>query len=730
MLPLILTLSLLSPAQDTDAGWTAFVADAEARHGEAGREAAAFLREHAPKADRELDAELLIANLDAALAARTEFPWAAKLPDPLFLNDVLPYAVLDETRENWRPAMLERARPIVAECETAEEAAQALNREIFNLVGVHYNTGRKRPNQSISESMAQGRATCTGLSVILVDACRAVGIPARAAGVANWHDERGNHTWVEIHDGERWRFTGADEYDSKGLDRGWFAGDASRATPGDPIFGVWASSWEPVDGHFTLVWARDDRSVDGVDVTARYLPDAPEPEASEPAADAAATTAMLKVRLWNTRGGERVEADLSLVANGERQAGRTRAGRRDLNDMPVLQLEPGVAATMTVEVGKSKRTTTVGSDAGETTLDLYWDELALSERDARRLITEHFEERAARIAEERAGELEAGVLRDGDHSLRLLTKTFGRKPKGGRSLWISMHGGGGAPAEVNDGQWQNQIRLYDLKEGLYVAPRAPVDAWNMWHVGQVDTLFDRLIETYVATGEVDPDRVYLLGYSAGGDGVYQLAPRMADRFAAASMMAGHPNDASPLGLRNLPFAIFMGGEDGAYDRNKIAARWGETLDALEKEDPDGYVHRCTIYEGLGHWMDGKDAEGLPWMAKYTRDPWPERVVWRQSGRTHDRFYWLATDAPAAGSTVTATVDRQRITIETGGVTSLRLRLHDDLIDLDRAIEVTLNGELAFEGVVPRTEAAIRRSLEQRCDPSSAASAVLELEVGS
>ena len=109
---------------------------------------------------------------------------------------------------------------------------------------------------------------------------------------------------------------------------------------------------------------------------------------------------------------------------------------------------------------------------------------------------------------------------------------------------------------------------------------APVDAWNMWHVGQVDTLFDRLIETYVATGEVDPDRVYLLGYSAGGDGVYQLAPRMADRFAAASMMAGHPNDASPLGLRNLPFAIFMGGEDGAYDRNKIAARWGETLDAL------------------------------------------------------------------------------------------------------------------------------------------------------
>ena len=42
--------------------------------------------------------------------------------------------------------------------------------------------------------------------------------------------------------------------------------------------------------------------------------------------------------------------------------------------------------------------------------------------------------------------------------------------------------------------------------------------------------------TAIVFEDVDPNRVYLLGYSAGGDGVYQLAPRMADRFAAASMM--------------------------------------------------------------------------------------------------------------------------------------------------------------------------------------------------
>ncbi|MFM8642358.1 MAG: polyhydroxyalkanoate depolymerase, partial [Phycisphaerales bacterium] len=110
-----------------------------------------------------------------------------------------------------------------------------------------------------------------------------------------------------------------------------------------------------------------------------------------------------------------------------------------------------------------------------------------------------------------------------------------------------------APAPVNDAQWENQKRLYSPPEGVYVAPRAPTNEWNLWHQGHVDALFDRLIENLVMCERVDPDRIYLMGYSAGGDGVYQLAPRMADRFAAAAMMAGHPNEAVPDGLRNLPF---------------------------------------------------------------------------------------------------------------------------------------------------------------------------------
>ena len=61
----------------------------------------------------------------------------------------------------------------------------------------------------------------------------------------------------------------------------------------------------------------------------------------------------------------------------------------------------------------------------------------------------------------------------------------------------------------------------------------------------------------IAFHDVNPNRVYIMGRSAGGDGIYQVAPRMADRFAAAAMSAGHPNEASHLCLRNIAFACLF-----------------------------------------------------------------------------------------------------------------------------------------------------------------------------
>ena len=333
------------------------------------------------------------------------------------------------------------------------------------------------------------------------------------------------------------------------------------------------------------------------------------------------------------------------------------------------------------------------------------------------------------VAARSAGAISARQITIGDKTLKWESKLFGNAPFGKRSLWISMHGGGNASAAVNDRQWQNQIRLYEPAEGIYLAPRAPTDAWNLWHEGHIDPLFQQLIDAEVAVNGVDPNRVYLMGYSAGGDGVWQLAPRMADRFAAAAMMAGHPNEALLLGLRNLPFAIFMGGADDAYDRNRIAAEKTAELDRLQAADPGGYIHMSRIYPGLPHWMNRKDAEALPWMAGFTRNPWPRRVVWVQDDVTHGRFYWLQIPDMAqakAGDTMTATVEGQTITLAGTVPAGTALHLSDRLVDLDRPVRVVVNGRTAYSGRVARTAQAMQQSLLERADPTAVATAVVKL----
>ena len=341
----------------------------------------------------------------------------------------------------------------------------------------------------------------------------------------------------------------------------------------------------------------------------------------------------------------------------------------------------------------------------------------LTEADAGKAAQLLWADHLARLRQERAAEMKNKIIKLGNLSMRFEFFVYGEQPKAGRSLFISMHGGGQAPARVNDGQWENQKRLYRPKEGIYVAPRAPTNTWNLWHQGHIDGFFDRLIENFVVLHGVNPNRVYLMGYSAGGDGVYQLAPRMADRFAAAAMMAGHPNETSPVGLRNLAFTLHMGERDGGYNRNKVASSWRTKLAELRKTDSGGYVHHVQIHSGLGHWMNRRDAVAVPWMAKHTRNPLPDRIVWKQDDVRHDTFYWLAVPAAETADRpqITATIKQQAVTLEGPAGKTVSVRFNDQMLNLDQPVTVTANGKKVFTGKVQRTLRHLVKSLKARGD---------------
>jgi hypothetical protein len=313
-------------------------------------------------------------------------------------------------------------------------------------------------------------------------------------------------------------------------------------------------------------------------------------------------------------------------------------------------------------------------------------------------------------------------------------RIYGTKPKAGYDLYLSMHGGGEAAATVNDQQWQNQILLYE-PPGIYLAPRAPTDAWNMWHRDHIDAFFDRLIHLAVAMQGANPNRVYVMGYSAGGDGAYQLTPRMADRWAAGAMMAGHPNGASAVNLRNIGMTLHVGGLDAAYNRNTLVVDFGKQIQKLQDADSGYYRYQVKVYPNKPHWMDLEDAEALPWMSAFTRQPLPKKVVWQQDTTvgsplslvepkvkdppTQWRFYWIGRPDRMVlprQAKVTASIEGQALHIESSNLDSLEIWLNDSLMDLSSQVSIFWKDKKVFEGILPRSLVTQYQSAQLRGDP--------------
>lgn len=307
---------------------------------------------------------------------------------------------------------------------------------------------------------------------------------------------------------------------------------------------------------------------------------------------------------------------------------------------------------------------------------------------------------------------------------------YGKLPEDGRSLFISLHGGGSAPKAVNDQQWQNQWGLYRPKEGVYICPRAAYDDWNMHFKDDVDEMYKDIIMYAYSHLNVNPDKVYVMGYSAGGDGVWRLAPRMADTWAAASMMAGHPGDVSLLNLRNLPFMVWCGAEDAAYDRNKLCAERIIELDSLHRADSDGYVHSGHIIEGKGHWMDRVDTAAVEWMAQYKRNPYPKRIVWRQEEVLKKHFYWLsvAEEEMQRGREVRVDVEGNKITIGKCDYKHITFHLNDKIVNLDKPVEVYVGKKRVKKAKLIRSSETMKRSIREWGDARYCFSTEIKIEV--
>jgi len=314
-------------------------------------------------------------------------------------------------------------------------------------------------------------------------------------------------------------------------------------------------------------------------------------------------------------------------------------------------------------------------------------------------------------------------------------------PEAGYPVYLSLHAGGAFTTAENDEQWQIQQGRYPAVRGLLVCPRAARDTWDQWHHEHLVEMIDTLVRALVLRGDVDANRIYLTGYCSGGNGVYQLAPILADRWAAASATKGISEGAPLDNLRNCPIDLQWGQADPdpiarpAHNRANVDA-----LYALHAGDRAGYTFR-----EIEHWRQGRfvnDKSTIAWLSRFERNPYPARIIWVQNGpaRTtsnpvRHQFYWLAVDESYArdGSgpdRIDAIFNRttNTVALEVVGYEHVRVRLNDTMLDLDTPVKIVVNGKVAFQGRVERSLETMARTMSECGDVNYAFPVEVRVEV--
>lgn len=778
---------LAKPEVESHSWWSSTVDQAlersEKNHGELllalkevpvdQRKGLEFLLENMPGEDlKHVSGAFLIRNLAAAYETKKEMPWGKSVPEEIFLNEVLPYVNIDEKREDWRRLLHDQCAPLVVDCKTAAAAAQRLNEKIFPLFKVKYSTKRKKANQSPSESISTGLASCTGLSILLIDACRSVGVPARLAGIPNWIDNRGNHTWVEIWDG-RWHFTGAAEPSADGLDHTWFQGDAALAVKDSKEHAIYAASYRKTGLPFPLVWAPGMDYVNAVNVTDNYTKTR-KPEV--------ANSTRLMIKVMDRIGGTRVAAQVT-VSDVADQAfhfeGISHDEKVDLNDLLSTPAIPGHKYKIHASLGDLKadqdfecknnqqelvvlflggkapeatpavRSTNAPAKRASTGLDqallayftappekqrawkfedVLQNQLRMDEATVRQAAWAAYQQ--SPIHDKMRQDFGSNQVKSPTHLSPYTVKKVGQRPANGWPLFIAMHGGGGVPKEINDSQWRDMQRYYrdqtNVTGYLYVALRAPNDTWNGFYDDYMYPLIDNLTRQFRLFGDIDPNKVFIMGYSHGGYGVFSIGPKMPDHFAAIHASASAPNgaDTSAKTLRTTPFAFMVGEKDTSYGRIDRCREFDVLVKKLRGDRTDIYPVTFEYQPGYGH-GGLPDRNKIEDLYPYVRNPVPAEISWEMTDSVIHELFWIEVPVPGRGQEVDVVCRDNKIIATTTNVTAANIFLDKRLVDYNRPLTLIVNGQNYSRKLVPSLE-VLCETLQQRGDPDLAFTARLHL----
>lgn len=227
------------------------------------------------------------------LALRT-WPFSSSLnvPWPIFLDAVVPYGLFDENRDlnfRWRPRFAQLFGSIMTMPNiTNTTAAMHVLADMIPLAQPAGTLARLNPDGSsqivpgapiswrseVSPAILSPAqvieylgGSCTGTALVLVAACRSIGIPARVAGCSESIARGDDHHWIEGYDssspgpfGDNWHTKEGVSYGNTGgpwdSPSGPMNGCLQGVVPDSNMDTIWAASWGAHDNLPTL-WANN-----------------------------------------------------------------------------------------------------------------------------------------------------------------------------------------------------------------------------------------------------------------------------------------------------------------------------------------------------------------------------------------------------------------------------------------------------------------------------------------
>ncbi len=234
----------------------------------------------------------------------------------------------------------------------------------------------------------------------------------------------------------------------------------------------------------------------------------------------------------------------------------------------------------------------------------------------------------------------------------------------------------------------------------YVALRAPNNEWNGFYTDYIYPLIDNLVRQFLLFGDVDPNKVFIMGYSHGGYGAFAIGPKMPDHFAAIHSSAAAPADGiQPQTLRNTVFTYMVGEKDTDYGRIDRVREFDQSIKRLRGDREDIYPVNLTVIADHPH-SGLPDRDKIAEMYPASRNPVPRELTWTMTDRVIHDFFWLQVENPEKGQEFNVACHDNRVVVNAEKLPGGSVWLDSRLVDFKKPVTVEWQGRRTARKLTP------------------------------